>query len=162
MPQNYTDGTSRIECSTSMVGRIIPVLWYEDVAAAVAWLTTTFGFRERLRRPAPDGTLTHAELEIGDGALMVSDQRAGPDFDGKIYQNPNRTGHVSLILHVNVDNVDKHFERAKKAGATILSEPEDKVYGDRSYRVKDLEGHRWEFAQHIRDVAPEDWGAVRV
>lgn len=52
-------------------------------------------------------------------------------------------------LHVSVDDVDKHFRRAREAGATILSEPEDQSYGERVYRVADLEGHRWMFAQSI-------------
>ena len=63
-------------------------------------------------------------------------------------------------VHVYVDDVDAHFERAKGSGATILSEPEDTPYGDRNYRVEDLEGHRWMFAQHVRDVAPGEWGAT--
>jgi uncharacterized glyoxalase superfamily protein PhnB len=62
-------------------------------------------------------------------------------------------------VHAYVDDVDAHFERAKAAGATMLSEPEDTPWGDRHYRVEDLEGHRWMFAQHVRDVAPEEWGA---
>jgi len=59
-------------------------------------------------------------------------------------------------VYVYVDDVDKHFERAKSAGATILSEPKDQFYGDRTYGAADVEGHHWSFAQHIRDVAPED------
>jgi uncharacterized glyoxalase superfamily protein PhnB len=52
--------------------------------------------------------------------------------------------------------VDKHFERARRAGATILAEPADQFYGDRRYGALDPEGHEWYFAQHVRDVAPED------
>lgn len=73
-----------------------------------------------------------------------------------VYQNPKRTGHVTQELYVYVDDVDKHFERAKRAGATILEEPRDQFYGDRRYRAVDPEGHHWCFAQHVRDVAPED------
>ena len=39
---------------------------------------------------------------------------------------------------------------------TIVGEPTDQVYGDRSYRAVDPEGGRWTFATHVRDVAPED------
>jgi PhnB protein len=129
--------------------RITPYLLYEDVATAIAWLTRAFGFSERLRIPGPDGKITHAELELADSVIMMGNP--GPD-----YQNPKTSGHVSQLVHVYVDDVDRHFDRAKGAGATILAEPEDQFYGDRRYGAEDLEGHQWHFAQHVRDVAPED------
>ena len=129
--------------------RITPYLYYEDVAGALDWLSKTFGFRERLRMPGPDGKITHAEMELADSVIMMGNP--APD-----YQNPKRSGHVSQLVNVYVDDVDKHFEQAKGAGATILAEPEDQFYGDRRYLAEDLEGHHWNFAQHIRDVAPEE------
>jgi uncharacterized glyoxalase superfamily protein PhnB len=63
-------------------------------------------------------------------------------------------------VHVYVEDVDKHFARAKEAGATILSEPSDQPPGDRHYRAEDLEGHRGMFSQHTRDVPAEEWSAV--
>jgi uncharacterized glyoxalase superfamily protein PhnB len=142
---------------TSRVGRVIPILWYRDVGQAVSWLTKAFGFRERLRRVRADGTVTTAMVEIGDGLIFLSDQGDHPE---DIYRNPNQSGVISEIIRVNVANVGEHFDRARAADAKILSEPEDKVYGDRSYRVADLEGHHWEFAEHVREVDPTDWGAV--
>jgi uncharacterized glyoxalase superfamily protein PhnB len=68
----------------------------------------------------------------------------GPDFQGT-----KRHGVVSQLQYVNVDDVDKHFEQAERAGATILSRPEDKPYGARLYTAEDLEGHQWSFAQQI-------------
>ena len=129
--------------------RITPYLLYEDVAATLDWLASTFGFRERMRLPGPDGKITHAEMELADGLIMIG--CPGPD-----YQNPKRLGHVTHSVYVYVDDVDKHFERSKGAGATILDELEDQFYGDRRYGVEDLEGHHWYFAQRVRDVAPED------
>jgi len=52
--------------------------------------------------------------------------------------------------------VDAHFTRARSAGAEILAEPEDMFWGDRTYVAEDPEGHRWTFAQHVRDLLPED------
>ena len=75
---------------------------------------------------------------------------------GPKYRNPKRLGQATQNLYVYVDDVDKHFEQAKEAGAKILQEPKDQVYGDRSYGVEDPEGHHWYFAQHVRDVKPED------
>jgi len=136
---------------------------YEDVAGALDWLAEAFGFRERMRFEEPDGRITHAEMEMGDGVIML----ANPTPD---YQSPRRHREVcepartwSSVpfvidgLLVYVDDVDKHFDRARDAGATILSQPQDQTYGDRNYRAEDLEGHRWMFAQHIRDVPTEEW-----
>ena len=129
--------------------RITPYLLYEDVAGALEWLTRAFGFRERMRIPGPDGKVGHAEMELADGIIMMG-------CPGPQYQNPKRVGHVTQNLYVYVDDVDKHFEKAKKEGATVLEEPKDQFYGDRRYGAVDLEGHHWYFAQHVRDVALED------
>lgn len=133
--------------------RITPYLLYEDVAGALDWLAAAFGFRERLRFAAEDGTISHAEMELAGGLIMLG--HPGPD-----YQNPKRLGHVTQLVHVYVDDVDEHFRQARGAGATILAEPTDQGYGDRRYDAEDLEGHHWSFAQPIRDVAPEEWGAT--
>ena len=139
MPANPPEGMQRIT----------PYLLYEDVDGALEWLTGAFGFKERMRIPGADGKTVHAEMEFVDGIIMMG-------CPGPQYQNPKRAGHVTQNLYVYVDDVDKHFETARKAGATILEEPKDQFYGDRRYGAVDLEGHHWYFAQHVRDVAPED------
>jgi uncharacterized glyoxalase superfamily protein PhnB len=143
--------------------RIVPMMAYEDVASALEWLAAAFGFHERMRFEWPDGRISHAEMEMGDGLIML----ANPTPD---YQSPKRHREAceparrwSTVpwvidgLLVYVDDVDTHFERAKESGATILSEPQDQSYGDRNYRAEDIEGHRWMFATHIRDVDPAEW-----
>lgn len=135
--------------------RITPYLLYEDVAAALEWLGTAFGFTETLRFTDQDGRVSHAEMDAGDRSVfMLGEPGAG-------YRSPRRSGHHNAFLHVRVDDVDRHLERAIAAGATVLSGPEDKEYGERSYRCEDVEGHRWDFATPVRDVEPEDWGATR-
>lgn len=149
--------------ATEKLPAIIPMIAYEDVASALEWLARAFGFRERMRFQEPDGRITHAEMELGDGVIML----ASPTLE---YQSPKRHreaceqarswSSVPWVIDgllVYVDDVDEHFERAREAGATILSEPQDQTYGDRNYRAEDPEGHRWMFATHVRDVAPEDW-----
>src|SRR5688500_12875260 len=134
--------------------RITPYLLYEDAAAAVDWLTRAFGFTERARFTEDDGHVRHAELVLGDAEIML-----GQPVDG--FESPKRTGTLSpVLIHVYVDNVDAHFAQAKDAGATIRSVPEDQFYGDRRYDCTDLEGHSWTFAQKVRDVPPEEWGAT--
>lgn len=133
--------------------RVIPYLLYEDVAAALDWLARAYGFRERLRYAGEDGTVNHAEMTVGsDAAIMLG--WPGPD-----YRNPKRSRAASVLIHVVVDDVDAHHARAREAGAVILREPADEAYGDRRYDAEDPEGHRWSFAQPIRDVAPQDRGA---
>lgn len=128
--------------------RITPYLLYEDVASTLDWLINAFGFEERFRMPGPDGKLTHAEVQLGDGVIMMGNP--GPD-----YRNPKNTGAATMLTYVYVDDVDAHYVRAKAAGAQILTEPADQFYGDRMYAAEDPEGHQWSFAQRVKDVPPE-------
>jgi len=129
--------------------RITTYLYYEDVTAALDWLSKAFGFRERLRIPGPDGQIAHAEMELADGVIMLGRPETA-------YRNPKALGGVTVSLYVYVDDVDGHFQRARGAGAVVLSEPKDQFYGDRNYGVEDMEGHHWYFAQHVRDVTEEE------
>lgn len=128
---------------------ISPYLYYEDVAGTLEWLVKAFGFAERMRMPGPEGDVAHAEMELNGGVVMMG----CPSGE---YQNPGRHGHAHQLIHVYVDEVDSHCERARSAGAKIVAEPEDKPYGDRNYMAEDPEGHQWSFAQHIRDVPPQE------
>jgi PhnB protein len=133
---------------------VTPYLLYADVAAALEWLAGAFGFRERLRFTMDDGTVNHAEMDVGaDGVIMLGNP--GPD-----YRNPADSGETTTLTYVVVDDVDAHFERARDAGAEIVREPAEEVYGDRRYDVKDPAGHLWSFAKNVRDVPPADWGAT--
>jgi uncharacterized glyoxalase superfamily protein PhnB len=123
--------------------RITPYLLYADLEGALTWLARAFGFQERLRDKNPEGRLVHAEMELGDGVIMMG--CPGPQF-----MNPKRLGHVTQYLYVRVDDIDKHFERAVQAGAVVLEKPADQHYGDRRYGAEDPEGHRWYFAQSKR------------
>ncbi|HEY3263283.1 MAG TPA: VOC family protein [Pseudonocardiaceae bacterium] len=137
------------------MGQITPYLLYEDAAAALDWLSSAFGFKETLRFTDDNGRVTHAEMDAGAGGqFMLGEPGAG-------YHNPLHTRHHHSFLHVLVDDVDAHFERARAAGAGIVAELGDKEYGTRSYQAADLEGHRWDFATQIREVEPEEWGATR-
>jgi uncharacterized glyoxalase superfamily protein PhnB len=129
--------------------RISPYLYYKDVAGALDWLARAFGFTERVRMPGPDGKVMHAEMEYVDGVVMLG--CPNPE-----YRNPKQVGQSTQSLYVYVDDVDKHFQHAKAARAKIVEEPADQFYGDRRYGAEDPEGHVWYFAQHVRDVAPED------
>lgn len=127
---------------------VVPILVYQDVGKAIDWLCGTFGFKERLRAAGPDGSITHAQLDIAEGAVMLG--REGAEF------RPPRPNETSQYVHVHVEDVDEHFEHARRCGARILQAPADKPFGERQYTVEDLGGHRWTFSQSIADVAPKN------
>jgi uncharacterized glyoxalase superfamily protein PhnB len=145
---------------------ITPMLSYEDVAAAADWLVRVFGFSEELRYEERNGRVSHVELRLGDGAIMLgnpSPHYESPKTHRERCEAAARWSETPFVVdgvHVYVDDVEAHFERARAAGAPILSEVEDTPFGDRHYRAEDLEGHRWMFAERVRDVPAEDWGAV--
>jgi uncharacterized glyoxalase superfamily protein PhnB len=134
---------------------IVPMLAYEDGAAAIEWLERAFGFRERpdARYTDDDGRIGHAELEIGDGVIMLASptpEYRAPRRHAEECEQARRWQEVPYVIdgvHVLVDDVDAHCARARAAGARILSEPQDQPHGERVYRVEDLEGHRWMFAE---------------
>ncbi len=132
--------------------QVIPMIAYEDGAAALDWLASAFGFRERTRITGRDGRISHAEMEAGDGVIMLASPT--PDYEGprrhRAGCEPARKWSsapwvIDGVL-VYVDDVVAHHARAKKAGATILSEPEEDDHG-RRYRAEDVEGHRWMFME---------------
>jgi PhnB protein len=129
--------------------RITPYLLYVDVARAVDWAVTTCGFTERYRIDGPDGAPMHAEVGYLDGVVMM-----GAPGDG--YRNPSQLGGITQSVHVYVDDVDGHYAHAQSHGANVVREIADQFYGDRTYGLRDPEGHEWVFSQHVRDVAPED------
>ncbi len=131
---------------------VIPVLVYPDVREAVAWLTEAFGFVERTRI----GEAHRAQLSIGaGGAMIVADARGEQ-------RRPPQAGVVTHELKVRVDDVVTQYERARAHGARVLEPPIDREYGERECTVEDLAGHRWQFTETVRDVAPEECGCETV
>ena len=131
---------------------VIPMIAYEDGPAAMDWLCRAFGFRERTRLMAGDGRLSHGELEVGDGIVMLatpSPHYRGPKRHRDSCADARRWSEVPYIIdgvHVYVDDVKAHFAKASAEGATILS-PVEEGGGGMRYRAEDLEGHRWMFSQ---------------
>jgi uncharacterized glyoxalase superfamily protein PhnB len=129
---------------------VIPMLAYRDGPAAMDWLVSAFGFRERDRRMDESGRLTHGELDTGGGLVMLatpSPHYEGPALHRQHCETAARWQEVPYIVDgilVYIPDARAHFERARAAGARILSEPEE---GSPRYRVEDLEGHRWYFME---------------
>jgi uncharacterized glyoxalase superfamily protein PhnB len=129
---------------------VVPFLGYEDCGAAADWLTSAFGFEE-VERFGGDGAVTHVTLRSGDGLIFLGHPgdyvnslhlRERVEVVARMYEVP----YVIDGVWVAVDDADAHVERARRAGARILSEPEDTPHG-RHYRAEDLEGHRWMFSE---------------
>jgi uncharacterized glyoxalase superfamily protein PhnB len=143
-------------------GPIVPTLIYEDVGKAIEWLCHAFGFTERLRTaPEPDGSIHHAQLAVGEGAIILTNNRVGQSLPlpVAIGVRPSRDPELSHALYVRVEDVDKHCERAKQFGARILNPPANHAFGEKQYTAEDPYGHRWTFSQSVADVSPEEWGA---
>lgn len=130
--------------------RAVPYVLYRDPAAAARWITEVLGFREAIRFTVPGGgPAGHIELERHGAVLMLG--LAGGRF-----------GQTASITLVFVDDVDAACARTPAAGGTVLDGPTDQPWGLRQAVVADPEGQRWELTQHIRDVAPADWGAQQI
>ena len=132
---------------------VLPHLVYQNVAEALVWLTTTLGFTEHYRYGEVDGRVQGAQLQIGDGWIMIESARPGQS-------SPAQLGQQTQYLTLFVEDVAAHYDKVRLAEAKIVEDLNDTVYGERQYVVEDPEGHRWLFSQHRRDVSPDEWGAT--
>jgi PhnB protein len=130
---------------------LTPYLAVDDAAQAIDFYKRAFGANERVRMPAPDGKVGHAELEIGNGLVMVSDP-----FPQATSKPPKELGGTTSVFFMYVDDVDAAVQQAVDAGATLTSPVEDMFWGDRSGRISDPFGHQWQLATHVEDVPPEE------
>ena len=147
---NAKTRTKKASTAAKPAQRITPYLYYADVDAALGWLAKAFGFKTMIRFAGPDGKTVHSAMTVANGEVFML------GCPGPKYKNPKKLGQVTQGLYIMVENVDKHYLRAKKAGAKIIDKPEDQFYGDRRYAATDPEGHNWFFAQHLRDVSVKE------
>lgn len=128
---------------------VSPYLLVDDVDEQVEWVVDVLGFADLGRAQGPDGKTMHAAVRAGDGLVMMG-------TPGANHQTPKRLGGTTMMTYVYVDDVDATYARAKEKGAEIDVEIADQFYGDRTFGVRDPQGHLWWLAQHVRDVNPED------
>jgi PhnB protein len=132
--------------------RVSPHLSITGAAAAIAFYASVLGASERGGRfTMPDGTIAHAELELGGSIIMVGDE-----VPGRGDPSPKTLGGSAVSLFVYVEAVDEVFRRAVEAGAVGVEPPTDRFYGDRVATIHDPFGHRWNIATHVEDVSPEE------
>jgi len=134
--------------------RVTPYLIIDGASAAIDFYRSVLGATERMRMPAPDGRVGHAELEIGDSLIMLADEF--PEMEAR---SPKTVGGTPVSLHVYVEDADSVFDRAIQAGARALRPIEDQFYGDRSGQFEDPFGHQWNVATHVEDVPPDEMAA---
>jgi PhnB protein len=130
---------------------VSPYLCVNGAAKAIEFYVDVFGATERMRLPAPDGKIGHAELQLGKALIMLSDEY--PEMG---IRSPQSIGGTPVTLSVYVADVDAVFARAVQGGAKPLREVEDQFYGDRSGQFEDPFGHRWSVATRIEDVSSEE------
>ena len=126
---------------------VIPTMRYNDAAAAIEWLCEAFGFEKHLVVPGEDGTVVHAQLIFGTGMVMLGSARES-EFDNLQKPPSSLGGAVSQSPYIIVEDADKHYARAVAAGAEIVMEIKDEVYGGRGYSCRDPEGHVWSFGSY--------------
>jgi uncharacterized glyoxalase superfamily protein PhnB len=117
---------------------------------ACDWLCEVLGFTEYYRYGEP---VSGIQLYLGDAHIMISGA-------GENLESPAVLGKRTQMLTIIVADVEAHYQRTRQAGTKIWEELHETIYGERQYGVEDIEGHRWLFSQHARDVDPRDWGAT--
>jgi uncharacterized glyoxalase superfamily protein PhnB len=135
--------------------RIVPMLAYEDAAAAIEWLCTAFGFTEDagVRHTDANGVVGHAEIERDGARVMLATPNAeyrSPRHHRETCEDAARWLDNPWVIDgvfVEVDDVTAHYDHAVARGARILREPTEPGVGFRIYTAEDPEGHRWMFGQ---------------
>jgi PhnB protein len=131
--------------------QVSPYLIVDGAAQAIDFYKQVLGATERMRMAGPDGKVGHAEVQIGEAVVMLADEH--PDMG---YLGPKTIGGTPVTIGVYVEDVDKTFDTALKAGATSVRPVENQFYGDRSGQFVDPFGHRWSVSTHVEDVPPDE------
>ena len=137
---------------------VIPELAYRDVAEAVAWLCSAFGFKERLRIGDH-----RAQLSLGTGSVIVTRQEpTGVRVETPALERRSpRQPAPSHSIRVRIEDVNGHHRHALQHGARIVRPPADHPFGERQYTAEDPGGHVWTFSQTLADVDPATWGGTQ-
>jgi PhnB protein len=130
---------------------VTPYLIIKDASAALDYYKNVFGAVELMRFEAPGGKIGHAEIKIGDSAIMLADE-----MPERGYVSPQTLGGTPLSLMLYVEDVDSVFNRAVAGGAKVDQPIKDQFYGDRNGTIRDPFGHMWTIGTHKEDVTPEE------
>lgn len=128
---------------------LTPYLVLSDTAKAIDFYKRAFGAQELYRMGGPGGKIMHAEIQIGDSRVMLSDEMMGN-------KSPQSLGGSPVSLFFYTEDIDSVFNQAVNAGAKADMQPADMYWGDRFGRLTDPFGHSWALGTHIEDVSPEE------
>jgi PhnB protein len=131
--------------------QVTPYLCVDGADAAIEFYERVLGAKERMRMADDQGKVAHAELELGEAIIMLSDEH--PEME---VRSPKAIGGTPVMISVYVEEVDAVFDAAVAAGATAVRAVEDQFYGDRTGQFEDPFGHRWSVATHVEDVPPDE------
>ncbi len=123
---------------------IFPALSYKDADAALEWLERAFGFKQKAVHHSDQGTITHAELSLGVGMIMLG----GHSKESVMGGNPPDALASTTSIYVVIDDPDSHHARALAEGAQVVRGLVDQDYGSREYSARDLEGNLWSFGTY--------------
>ena len=130
---------------------ITPHIVVRGAEQAAEWYVRALGAEERSRVPLPDGRLLSVELRFGDSTVVLADEF--PELD---VVSPETIGGTAVVLHLASDDVDTLWQRALEAGAEVVHPLADQFWGERQGQIADPFGHRWNLAQPLRKVSPEE------
>jgi PhnB protein len=130
---------------------VVPYISVDDAKKAIEFYKRAFGATERGIMPGPNDTIAHAEIQIGDSVIMLSDP-----FPQMSAKTPKDLGGTTTGLFMYVEDVDEAIQQAADAGATITMPAEDQFWGDRFGVIQDPFGHQWQLATHVEDVDAEE------
>ena len=131
--------------------RVTAYLIVDGANDAIEFYRKVLGAEERMRMGGPDGRVGHAELQFGDSVVMLADSY--PEMD---IRDPKTIGGTPVSMTIYVEDVDKTFAGALRAGAKEVQPVETKFYGDRAGQFEDPFGHRWSVMSRVEDVSPEE------
>jgi uncharacterized glyoxalase superfamily protein PhnB len=146
-----------------MAGKVNPVppgfhtvsahLVVRGASEAIEFYKKAFGAEVKGVMPGPGGKVMHAEIMIGDSAIMLNDEF--PEMGAKA---PATLGGSPVTLHIYVPDCDALWNRAVAAGAKITMPLADMFWGDRYGTLTDPFGHKWSIATHKEDLTSEEIG----
>jgi uncharacterized glyoxalase superfamily protein PhnB len=131
---------------------ITPHLTVRNGSEAIEFYKRAFGAKELRRASGPDGkSIMHAELQVGDSRFFINDE--APQMGA---MSPLALKGTAATIHLYVEDVDKLYQQAVKAGAQVVMPLADQFWGDRYALVTDPSGHRWSMASHVKDMTQEE------
>jgi len=133
------------------IREVFPYLRVRKAAEAIEYYAKAFGAVEKFRLTEPGGRVGHAELDFGGATIMLSDEYPELDIRG-----PESIGGTTISIHLHVDDADETLRSAVAAGGTLVREPEDHFYGERSGTLRDPYGHEWNVGHEIEKVEPAE------